>query len=508
MSPLSPRKRLPPWMRMKMPGDARYMEVKAMVDSHRLHTICTSGNCPNISECWAAGTATFMILGEICTRSCKFCAVATGRPGPVDADEPYRLADSIMKMGITHAVITSVDRDDLNDGGAEVWANTIKVLHGRIRGLTMEALIPDFDGKPELVQQVIDAGPDVISHNLETVKRLTPLIRTKARYETSLSVIRQVAASGITAKSGIMLGLGEREDEVLKVMDDLLEAGCSVFTLGQYLQPTMSHMPVEEYITPEKFEEYRKIALKKGFRQVESSPLVRSSYHAARHAPPKLGFEDLGLIDYKLAWDYQEQLFERWQKYKLNGQTGISPGHRLLFCEHPHVYTLGKSGDENNMLIQKDFLEKINAGYYRINRGGDITYHGPGQIVGYPIIDLEEFGLGLKSYIELLEEAVIKLLTGYGIKGERMKGVTGVWLESSHPVNARKICAIGVRSARYVTMHGFALNVNTNLDYFNYINPCGLQTKGVTSMQKELKRELPMEEVKSELKGILMKMLR
>ncbi len=508
MSGLPQRKRLPPWMRMKMPGDARYMEVKTVVESNRLHTICNSGNCPNIGECWASGTATFMILGEICTRACKFCAVPTGRPKPVDPDEPNRLADSILKMSITHAVITSVDRDDLIDGGAEAWATTIRALHDRAPGLTLETLIPDFDGKPELVQQVIDADPDVISHNLETVRRLTPFIRTKAKYETSLSVIRQVATSGITAKSGIMLGLGEREEEVLQVMDDLLEAGCSVFTLGQYLQPTRYHMPVEEYITPEKFEEYREIALKKGFRQVESSPLVRSSYHASRHAPKRVQFEDLQLIDYKLAWDYQEELFEQWQNYKRNGKNGISPGHRILFCEHPHVYTLGKSGEESNMLIQPDFLEKINATYYRINRGGDITYHGPGQIVGYPILDLEHFGLGIKNYISLLEEAMITLLAGYGIKGERMEGAIGVWIDTGHPLKARKICAIGVRTARFVTMHGFALNVNTNLDYFTYINPCGFQTKGVTSMQVELKRELPMEEVKRELKVILIKMLR
>ena len=484
------------------------MEVKAIVDRSRLHTICSSGNCPNIGECWAMGTATFLILGEICTRSCKFCAVSAGRPEPVDPDEPYRLADSIRKMGIVHAVITSVDRDDLADRGAGAWAKTITVLHEGIPGLTLETLIPDFDGKPELVQKVIDACPEVISHNLETVRRLTPVIRTKAKYDTSLSVIRQIARSGIIAKSGIMLGLGEREDEVLRVMDDLLEAGCSVFTLGQYLQPTLKHIPVEEYINPGKFDEYKGIALKKGFRKVESSPLVRSSYHAARHAQPVIFYEDLGLKDYKFVWDYQERLFEQWQQYKMNGKTGQKPANHLIFCEHPHVYTLGKSGDENNMLIQKDFLESINAQYYKINRGGDITYHGPGQIVGYPIIDLEEFGLGIRAYIHLLEETVIKLLAKYGIKAERMEGATGVWLESTHPVNARKICAIGVRSGRYITMHGFALNVNTNLDYFTYINPCGFQSKGVTSMQKELKTEMDIQEVKTELKGILLKMFK
>jgi lipoic acid synthetase len=493
---------------MKMPGGEHYMEVKSVVASHKLNTICTSGNCPNIGECWAVGTATFMILGNICTRACKFCAVPTGKPEAVDIDEPFRIANSILKMGLNHAVITSVDRDDLEDRGATAWAETIKVLHNKVPGLTIETLIPDFDGKPELIDMVINAGPDVISHNMETVRRLTPLIRTKARYETSLSVISRIAKSGITAKSGLMLGLGEREDEILELMDDLLAAGCRILTIGQYLQPTLSHLPVELYVEPKKFEEYKKIALKKGFRQVESSPLVRSSYQAARHVPPKIVFEDLGLIDYKEAWDYQEKLFDEWQKFKVNAEKGKVPGHKILFCEHPHVYTLGKSGDENNMLIQTEFLKQINATYYRINRGGDITYHGPGQIVGYPIINLEEFGLGLKSYISLLEEAIITLLSLYGIKGERKEGAIGVWIDATDTLKARKICAIGVRSSRSVTMHGFALNVNTDLKYFTYINPCGFKINSVTSIQKEINQDISLTDVTSKLRDILLVMLR
>ncbi|HDS07148.1 MAG TPA: lipoyl synthase [Bacteroides sp.] len=277
------RKRLPSWMRMRMPGGEHYLEVKEVVKRNHLHTICTSGNCPNIGECWAAGTATFMILGDICTRSCKFCAVKTGRPGPVDEDEPYRLAESVRAMGIRHVVITSVDRDDLPDKGAGFWAGTIRILRQEVPGLTMEALIPDFDAQPALVEMVIDAAPGVISHNLETVERLTPLIRSRAKYRRSLEVISQVGRSGMISKSGIMLGLGETEDEILQTMDDLLEAGCEVFTLGQYLQPTMDHMPVEDYVPPEKFDSYRETGLRKGFRYVESSPLVRSSYHAEKH---------------------------------------------------------------------------------------------------------------------------------------------------------------------------------------------------------------------------------
>ena len=291
---MNARKRLPGWMRMRMPGGDRYMHVKEQVNRHNLHTICSSGNCPNIGECWGAGTATFMILGEICTRACKFCAVKTGRPLPVDEEEPYRLADSIKSMGINHAVITSVDRDDLPDKGAGFWARTINVLKEELPDLTMEALVPDFDAIPELVQLVIDTTPEVISHNLETVERLTPQIRSRAKYRRSLDVIRMVSQSSVTSKSGIMLGLGETREEIRHCMDDLIEAGCEVLTLGQYLQPTMQHMPVEEYIDPDIFDLYREQALQKGFSAVESSPLVRSSYHAEKHASISKGKEQYG----------------------------------------------------------------------------------------------------------------------------------------------------------------------------------------------------------------------
>jgi lipoic acid synthetase len=277
------RKRLPHWMKMQMPGGKLYMDVKEVVARNRLHTICSSGNCPNIGECWAEGTATFMILGDICTRACKFCAVKTGKPGQPDPEEAIRLAESIRKMKVKHAVLTSVDRDDLPDKGSGFWADTVLVLKQELPELTMETLIPDFDAIPEFVQKVIDARPEVISHNLETVRRLTPLIRSRAKYDRSLEVIRMIADSGLVSKSGIMLGLGETEQEVLETMDDLRTVGCEVMTIGQYLQPTMEHMPVEEYIRPEKFEEYRNIGLEKGFSHVESSPLVRSSYHAEKH---------------------------------------------------------------------------------------------------------------------------------------------------------------------------------------------------------------------------------
>lgn len=268
---------------MQRASGEEYVRVKRLVQNNHLHTICTSGNCPNIGECWNAGTATFMILGDICTRSCRFCGTATGRPLPPDKQEPLRLAESIKTLRLKHCVITSVDRDDLGDGGAAFWAETIREVKKLNPGTTIETLIPDFDGKPGNIQMVIDAGPDVISHNLETVRRLTPQIRSRAKYETSLSVIEYVSGKGVTAKSGIMAGLGETDDEVYETMDDLLNAGCTVFTIGQYLQPSFSHMEVVTYITPEKFEEYRLKGLEKGFSFVESSPLVRSSYHAEKH---------------------------------------------------------------------------------------------------------------------------------------------------------------------------------------------------------------------------------
>lgn len=283
MSEILGRQRLPHWMKMKMPAGETYSKVKNLVEHNHLHTICTSGNCPNIGECWGRGTATFMILGDICTRSCKFCAVKTGKPGPLDFNEPARLAESVRIMNLKHCVITSVDRDDLEDGGSEIWAQTIREIKRVNPHTTIEALVPDFRGKWKDLDVVLDAGAEVISHNLETVRRLTPSVRSVARYELSLEVIRHIAEKGVTAKSGIMLGLGETREEIMETMDDLIQAGCKIFTIGQYLAPSSSHFPVREYIEPSAFALYEQAGLAKGFAFVESSPLVRSSYHAEKH---------------------------------------------------------------------------------------------------------------------------------------------------------------------------------------------------------------------------------
>jgi len=276
-------RRKPDWLKIKLPQKDRYTDVKKLVKDNNLHTICTSGSCPNLAECWDAGTATFMILGEICTRACKFCAVKTGKPLPVDKNESVKLARSIKALKLKHCVITSVDRDDLPDGGASFWADVIKQIKKFNPEITIEVLIPDFNGNTKYLQIVIDEKPDIISHNLETVRRLTAKIRTKAKYDTSLKVLKFIAQSGIRAKSGIMLGIGETFSEVLETMDDLRTVNCEVMTIGQYLQPTRQNMEVQEYVKPEIFAKYKRAGLEKGFRFVESSPLVRSSYHAEKH---------------------------------------------------------------------------------------------------------------------------------------------------------------------------------------------------------------------------------
>lgn len=273
----------PKWLRVKLPTGENYKKVRKLVEEHQLHTICESGNCPNMGECWGAGTATFMILGNICTRSCGFCSVVTGKPEEVDVFEPARVAQSVKLMGVKHAVITSVDRDDLPDGGSEVWAATVRAIRKKSPETTLETLIPDFMGKWENLQRVIDVAPEIVSHNLETVRRLTKQVRIQAKYDRSLEVLKRLKNGGMKTKSGVMLGLGESESEILETMEDLRSVKVDVLTLGQYLQPTPKHLPVVDFVHPEQFKYYEKVGLEMGFRFVESGPLVRSSYHAEKH---------------------------------------------------------------------------------------------------------------------------------------------------------------------------------------------------------------------------------
>ncbi|HIA37759.1 MAG TPA: lipoyl synthase [Flavobacteriales bacterium] len=280
---ISKRERKPKWLKVKLPTGEAYSKVKKIVGEHKLHTICESGNCPNMGECWGAGTATFMILGNICTRSCGFCSVATGKPLPVDENEPFRVAESVKLMKVKHCVITSVDRDELKDGGSIIWQKTVNAIRELNPDTTLETLIPDFKGDPIAIQRIIDVRPEVVSHNIETVKRLTKKVRIQARYERSLEVLKILGDAGLRTKSGIMVGLGETEEEVFETMDDMRKVGVAVLTIGQYLQPTTRHLPVIEFIEPATFEKYRLAGIEKGFRFVESSPLVRSSYHAEKH---------------------------------------------------------------------------------------------------------------------------------------------------------------------------------------------------------------------------------
>ena len=273
----------PNWLRVKLPIGESYKHVRGLVDDHKLHTICESGNCPNMGECWGAGTATFMILGNICTRSCAFCAVATGRPEAVDWDEPQRVAEAINLMKVKHAVITSVDRDELKDGGSIIWYNTIKAVKALNPDTTLETLIPDFRGFQDQIQRIIDAAPEVVSHNMETVERNTRKVRIQAKYDRSLEVLRLLKVGGMRTKTGMMLGIGETKDEVIDTMKHLVNVGCDVLTLGQYLQPTKKHLPVLRYVHPDEFAELREIGYELGFDYVESGPLVRSSYHSEKH---------------------------------------------------------------------------------------------------------------------------------------------------------------------------------------------------------------------------------
>ncbi|UKJ08338.1 lipoyl synthase [Solitalea lacus] len=281
-----PRIKKPDWLRVKLPTGKEYAHVRSLVDDHKLHTICESGNCPNMGECWGAGTATFMILGNICTRSCSFCSVATGRPLAVDLEEPERVATSVALMQVKHCVITSVDRDDLKDGGSTIWAETIRAIRAKSPETSMETLLPDFKGQWDNLERVLAEKPEVVSHNIETIRRLTREIRIQAKYDRSLECLKRINQAGLRTKSGIMLGFGETEDEIFEAMDDLLEAGVHILTIGQYLQPTKNHHAIIEFIHPDQFAKYKEVGLAKGFRYVESGPLVRSSYHAEKHLFP------------------------------------------------------------------------------------------------------------------------------------------------------------------------------------------------------------------------------
>ena len=348
-------------------------------------------------------------------------------------------------MGLKHCVVTSVTRDDLPDGGAEIWAETVRAVRRENPDTSIELLIPDFDAREDLIDTVIAAKPDIIGHNVETVARLTSQVRSRARYEVSLKTLSHIARSGCRTKSGLMVGLGETDDEVLAAIDDLVANGVRIMTIGQYLRPTLKHLPVADYVTPEKFATYKEEALRRGMLYVESGPMVRSSYMAEKAmqccgSKNKRNMETVtskyvGRTEYSAAWEEQKRFFNALLDAKRNG--GGQAEQVLLFVEHPHVYTLGKSGHASNLLVDDGFLKRIGATYFQTDRGGDITYHGLGQLVGYPILDLERLGTNLKDYIWTIEESVIRTIAEYGIAGGRLAGATGVWIEGDSP-RARK----------------------------------------------------------------------
>ncbi len=276
-------RRRPAWLKVRVPGGEQYSTIKNLIGQQRLHTVCEEARCPNMGECWSAGTATFMILGDTCTRSCGFCAVKTGRPGDLDWDEPRRVADAVKKMGLQHTVITSVNRDERKDGGAPIFAESIRLIREQVPGCKIEVLIPDFKGSEEALNIVLDAKPDVLNHNVETVPRMYRIVRPQAKYKQSLELLHRAKRRGFLTKSGVMVGIGENQDEVLQVMRDMREVACDIITIGQYLQPTKNHLPIERYVHPDEFSMYRTEGYKMGFKHVESGPLVRSSYHAEKH---------------------------------------------------------------------------------------------------------------------------------------------------------------------------------------------------------------------------------
>jgi lipoic acid synthetase len=446
--------------------------VKGIVREHRLATVCEEAKCPNIGECWNAGTATIMLMGAVCTRACRFCSVDTGNPrGWLDEEEPENTARSVELMNLKYIVLTSVNRDDLPDGGAAHYAAAIRAIKSRTPHVAVEALTPDFQGVLRDVETVIDSGLDVFAQNVETVKRLTHPVRDpRAGYEQTITVLahaKQYKPSVLT-KTSLMLGLGETDAEIAATMDDLRAANVDLLTLGQYLRPTMHHLPVQRFVTPAEFDQYRQWALAKGFRECVSGPLVRSSYraeqavsgltptkeigapHSKENGAPTVKW--LGKVEYEPTWREMQRITDTRDEHTPD---------EIWMLEHPPVYTLGLNADPGHVLAAGDIP------VVRIDRGGQVTYHGPGQLVVYPLIDIRRAGLGVRDLVTALERAVIDYCASLGIKAECRRNAPGVY------VDGRKVASVGLRIRRGASYHGLAFNVNMELEPFQRINPCG-----------------------------------
>jgi len=465
--PPSARVGKPRWITAPLAAGAGFSTVKGIVREHRLATVCEEAKCPNIGECWNAGTATIMLMGAVCTRACRFCSVDTGNPrGWLDAEEPENTARSVELMKLKYIVLTSVNRDDLTDGCARHYADSIRAIKRRTPQVAVEALTPDFQGVMQDVETVMDSGLDVFAQNVETVKRLTHPVRDpRAGYEQTIAVLAHAKQykPGVLTKTSLMLGLGETDAEIAATMDDLRAANVDLLTLGQYLRPTMHHLPVQRFVTPAEFDKYRQWALAKGFRECVSGPLVRSSYRAEQALagnnaglvnapPPGPQVKWLGRVDYEPTWREMQRITDT---------RDANTPDEIWLLEHPPVFTLGLNGDPSHVLAAGDIP------VVKIDRGGQVTYHGPGQLVVYPLIDLRRAGLGVRDLVTALERAVIDYCASLGISAECRKNAPGVYVDGS------KIASVGLRIRRGASYHGLAFNVNMELEPFQRINPCG-----------------------------------
>ena len=489
--------RKPSWIRAQLPVGAGFGAVKGIVSEHRLATVCEEAKCPNIGECWNAGTATIMLMGAVCTRACRFCSVDTGNPrGWLDAEEPENTARSVELMKLKYIVLTSVNRDDLPDGGAEHYAAAIRAIKRRTPHVAVEALTPDFQGVLRDVETVVDSGLEVFAQNVETVKRLTHPVRDpRASYEQTLAVLAHAKKHRpeVLTKTSLMLGLGETDEEIAATMDDLRTANVDLLTLGQYLRPTVHHLEVQRFVTPAQFDQYREWALARGFRECVSGPLVRSSYRAEqalagnnagirngdipdllakgdaplKEALPLLPADArksgmspsspievrwLGKVDYEPTWREMQRITDT---------RDANTPDEIWLLEHPPVFTLGLNADAGHVLAAGDIP------VVKIDRGGQVTYHGPGQLVVYPLIDIRRAGMGVRDLVTALERAVIAYCASLGITAECRKNAPGVY------VAGRKIASVGLRIRRGASYHGLAFNVNMDLEPFQRINPCG-----------------------------------
>jgi len=469
--------RKPAWIRAQLPVGAGFGAVKGIVSEHRLATVCEEAKCPNIGECWNAGTATIMLMGAVCTRACRFCSVDTGNPrGWLDAEEPENTARSVELMKLKYIVLTSVNRDDLPDGGAEHYAAAIRAIKRRTPAVAVEALTPDFQGVMRDVETVVDSGLEVFAQNVETVKRLTHPVRDpRASYEQTLAVLAHAKKHRpeVLTKTSLMLGLGETDEEIAATMDDLRAVNVDLLTLGQYLRPTVHHLEVQRFVTPAQFDQYREWALAKGFRECVAGPLVRSSYRAEQalagnnagikngdiprllakgDAPASPVVKYLGRVDYEPTWREMQRITDT---------RDANTPDEIWLLEHPPVFTLGLNADPSHVLAAGDIP------VVKIDRGGQVTYHGPGQLVVYPLIDIRRAGLGVRDLVTALERAVIGYCASLGIEAECRKNAPGVYVAGS------KIASVGLRIRRGASYHGLAFNVNMDLQPFQRINPCG-----------------------------------